>query len=1627
MLEGEVITNSDQDTYINKKLEESRKCLIDLSLRNKFLNYRINEKRTIKLTGVDSESLFKFFIDNDAQDNELIFKSDDEEQGSLLNELISETDEEYSENITKSLTISLAIGKEILLKRLLYLYQQSKAAFDDQGSSILYLAFGILKWREENSIQEYNSPLLLVPVELIREKKSSFKIIRSDDEILPNISLLQKMNEIGSSFSELFNIDEITSFDGIYQRIKTQISKNATWSLSDEVHLDLFSFAKFVMWKDLDLSNWPENNKPDKNSLIKQLYLRERHSNDIDFLSEKEIDKKIPYSKVFTTFDSDSSQQIVIEAIKNGKSLVVEGPPGTGKSQTIANVIVELMVMGKKILFVSEKMAALNVVKKRLDGVKLGQFCLELHSHKIKKSLVIQELKHAIKSDNSIDSTDPTSKIAELELTRDQLNNYVEALHEPFGTRKITPYFLFSLQEKNRQYFQKTGSKFIRLKFENTKTWSEFDYSQAIASLKDYISILSKFPPIDTNVWRDSEPKLLLPIEIEEIDEILSTINETLNNLIAIIPQIKEKYGLNDFSNVNKLLDAIQALEIIKESVPNEVNVLLNSKWDKPFVEISQIIGKVKKYSVQNGEISSIFLPDILKKSASETIDELSILNNKLILQEEDLNSKCKLLQSYYRIDIEFSHQKFIEDLKLVESVNSIFYPEPAFRHSIILLKDFSENIRLYREEKNQFDKIKNSILNYYNDISQSRSNKEILKDLRQTAEIKNKFDLNILSLEISELIDELEFYSRKRFRFFNREYRNKRRYVLNYYKKDVRLKDQTIISDLKEVQDFIIKLDPSILSINIQKIYQEFVNSIKKIITLVKNYRNIKEQILQLYRGFQNLTDDNIIENLREMKSIIENFNEYIFSEEALELKDQIFQSFDAYKEISQLFEEKYKPVLDNYRSPNEFNFESLIFDLKKIENLQNCSKQIRSFEQIGIDLFGKLWNNENSNPDDLTKFSNWIVKYRDFLNKGIIHERNAEIISYGVPVDSIDKEISDLSHFREIIEIKLKTFIELVNLNQSAVFSSSINELTFNQLFEQTSLWLKNISSLQSWSKYIQIRKESKKTKAIVILDAVERGDVSPDHVIPTFEINYADNLLQDVFRERPAIRDFIKESHENQIKKFSSLDNELIKVNRERAINSLLKNKPDMSPPIPIHSTEAILENQFIIKKGHLSIRKLLSKCGGLIQQFKPCFMMSPHSIAQFLEPGIIDFDVVIFDEASQITPEDALGSFLRGNQIVIMGDSKQLPPTNFFNISMESENNDENEVPITDVESILNLSKNAFPQKMLKWHYRSRHESLIAVSNYEFYENYLYIFPSSIKNSEELGLHHKYCPDTIYDKGKTRTNIQEARVVVQEVINHYRNRPDKSLMVGTFSTSQQDAIRDEFERERINHPEIESYLKNKEGEEFTIKNLETIQGDERDVVFISIGYGFDKEKILTLNFGPLNKEGGERRLNVLITRAREKCVVFSNFKSSHLQLGETSSFGVKVLRNFLYYAETGELKGDYDIGSGTESPFEDSVVNYLRVQNYELRTQVGCAGFRIDLALVDPKNPGNYLLGIECDGAQYHSSSVARDRDRLRQQILESLGWKIYRIWSTDWYRNPEDSQKALLTAIEKVLI
>ena len=572
----------------------------------------------------------------------------------------------------------------------------------------------------------------------------------------------------------------------------------------------------------------------------------------------------------------------------------------------------------------------------------------------------------------------------------------------------------------------------------------------------------------------------------------------------------------------------------------------------------------------------------------------------------------------------------------------------------------------------------------------------------------------------------------------------------------------------------------------------------------------------------------------------------------------------------------------------------------------------------------------------------------------------------------------------------------------------------------------WRENLHELRAWSMYVEARDDLVELGLGAIVSAVESGAVTPDLVRPVTERAVLEWWTRQVLGHAPELRKFNELDHERQIEKFRELDERSFEKAREEVRARVSSRIPDVKSASEASEIGTLLR-EIQKKSKHLPIRELFNRIENLLPRVAPCMLMSPMSVAQYLSADPVDFDLVIFDEASQIPPWNALGAISRANQCVVVGDSNQLPPTTFFTKTYDGGELQE----IQDLESILDECVAAGVEtRRLAWHYRSRDESLIAFSNFHYYDNELYTFPSALDDLAETGVSYRHIAEGYYDRGGTRTNEAEAEAIVSEIVERLRDeeKSNQSIGVVTFNQVQQRLIEDLLDEQRRAHSEIEPYFSDAAREPVFVKNLENVQGDERDVMMFSICYAPDQTGKLTMNFGPLNRKGGERRLNVAITRSREELIVFATLKSEQIDLTRTSATAVEHLKTFLKYAEIGPRAiAEATTAAGGEDrstrAIRRRISDHLQEQGWELDIAVGCSGYEIDLAVRHPEHPESYILGIELDGHNYRIGETARDRERTRPLVLESLGWRLHRIWSVEWWHDPDKQLRKLDDRLE----
>jgi very-short-patch-repair endonuclease/DNA polymerase III delta prime subunit len=589
------------------------------------------------------------------------------------------------------------------------------------------------------------------------------------------------------------------------------------------------------------------------------------------------------------------------------------------------------------------------------------------------------------------------------------------------------------------------------------------------------------------------------------------------------------------------------------------------------------------------------------------------------------------------------------------------------------------------------------------------------------------------------------------------------------------------------------------------------------------------------------------------------------------------------------------------------------------------------------------------------------------------------------------------------------------------------TLRAASFTSTQDRLHVMLERLDSLRDWLDYKKIEQNFAETGLKDLFEGLINLQVNAEELTLIVRKSFLQNWIDWLFSKESVLGQFRSTQHENIVKEFRELDRMQWQLGPNQVLTEAVKFKPTTNT---YPESEAwYLQREALKKSRHLPIRKLFPLIFNLLLKLKPCLLMSPLSVSQYLDPRLFTFDLVIFDEASQVRTEESIGAICRGRQVVVCGDEKQLPPTTFFeDMSLSDELYDtEPDEAFTEYESVLHAGSVAgMKQEMLRWHYRSRHESLIAFSNHQFYADKLVTFPSVVQDTPDLGVKFIHVPDGVYDRGGKRDNKREAEIVRDLALKHFRESPGKSLGIVAFSISQSNTIEDYVEQLRRDNPDLEPFFVENRLDRCFVKNLETVQGDERDVMIFSVGYGRDAQGRLTMNFGPLNRDGGERRLNVAITRAREKVYLVSSIRADDFDLTQVRAPGVLQLQKYLQYAEFGPsiLETGVSYGGEYESPLEAEVAKEIRNLGYDVIPQVGCSGYRVDLGVVDPAKPGRFIIGVECDGATYHSAYTARDRDRIRQQVLENLGWRIHRIWAPDFVTRRDIEVRRLRDAIEQ---
>lgn len=1263
------------------------------------------------------------------------------------------------------------VAEEALDARLLEIFRTASTGLEEGGANTLYLAFGFLQWKEEPSAETMLlAPILLVPVTLTRQSvRSGFRLTRHDDDALVNPTLLQKLAQDFSlrlpSFDVLPVDDKGLDVGLILQTFRLHVGDIAGWEVRDTVELGIFSFTKYLMWKDLQ----DRQQQLMQNDVVAHLINNPGQA----FASEgigfepRTLDDTFRPQELFAPMLSDSSQLRAICAASGGKNLVIEGPPGTGKSQTITNLITHLLATGRSVLFVSEKMAALEVVHRRLSGIGLGAFCLELHSSKARKADVLKQLGTALDAAGERGVREWEREAERLWALRQDLNGVASALHRIYDN-DLTVYEAIGATVAHRDW-QPATMAFGR---HDAHTRAELEHlretCRRMATLAGRLDLLAGHP-LAAIGWRNWTPAW---------EQQLLQAAAALETSTAQLQDAAARY----FSLLDLDHGSLSHAEL---AILDELADILLAAPRMPAG-----VARAAHDEAARARLATLARHGAARAAAWNTLggayrDDFASLDAGALRQEWAAAQQAWWPKKW------FAQRAFTARLRACRADGAAVAPDAV--------PGVLDALAVVNTEDRALDRMAGEA-------------RELLQD-----------DFSGHGTDWSA-VDDAGLWAGR------------------------------------------------------------FADAVQR----------LAGADVELLAALQARLAPMVAERRAQLKPGMAAANVML-----------------AYRDAWRAFEER-----------------------------RDAVERLAASESLAAGTMGA---------------AGFLARLQATLQGWRMHARQ-----------------------------------------------------------------------LQPWCLWQGARQHASEQGLNGIVDALEAGRAPLAQVAEYFEFSYRTWWLREVIGAEPVLRTFSSADHERKIDEFRAADARFQKLTEQYVAARLAAQVPASGGLAPSADSEmGKLRRELQKQKRHMPIRQLVQNLPTLMPKLKPCLLMSPLSVAQYLDANHAQFDVVIFDEASQIPVWDAVGAIARGRQLVCVGDTKQLPPTSFFNRG-DSDDGDGEGGDLQDLESILDEALSiGLPKLTLQWHYRSRHESLIAFSNATYYENALITFPSPF--TEDTGVRFQRLQG-VYDRGGARSNRAEAEAIVRAVESHYLDPVQRRRSIGvvTFNQAQQSLIERMLDERRRAAPQLDAALAQATQEPLFIKNLENVQGDERDVIYFSVTYGPDAAGKVSLNFGPLNLDGGHRRLNVAISRARQNVVIFSTLLPEQIDLSRVRASGVRDLKHYLEFAIRGPralLEQSVPTGREPDSPFEAQVIQLLRQNGWEAHPQVGVSGYRIDIGVVDPRAPGRYLLGVECDGASYHSGATARDRDRLRQHVLEGLGWELHRIWSTDWWLDPDAPARRLLARLD----
>ncbi len=1621
---------------ISGVIERWQQNLLDLTRRNRLLFFKPS-KTVVRLLETGPDRLIERLSARKGLSFDYAERRSQPDSLSIIGTESDQQDEESDITIISGdLTVDCAPLE--LQKRLRGLQRKDTEWDQEQGIKVLHLALGFIKWIDEDGFHG-KAPLLLLPATLRRRSpKDPFHLHRDSDEPEVNRTLTFRMSQLGIELPELGDL----SVSSYLEYMENAVEKRKEWSVDSDIFLSTFAYNKLAIWQDLEHLSRNGVKHPLVLNMASQVQQDNPESNSgsgtpsafppADQLKGGKLDDLIGLRDQITVINADYSQLEAIQSSRRGQDLVIHGPPGTGKSQTITNIISALIADGKKVLFVSEKRSALDVVKRNLESCNLGVLCLDLHSQYGRKAEVYKQIKTSLSVDHR---TRPirAGRIDELNAYRNQLNQYVRALHEtrkPFG----------------RSVFQIAGIyasvQHLPAVECNSLSWIP-DLNEAryinISQMSDRIGSKKKqFTTHETNPWRPLKATSYYLGLGDEILRNLEQVRVESTRLREAGIGVARKFGLKepqriiDSDNLRQLCDHFTKAPGVLRS------------WLNPIC-IDNYIRETQFVRSQSRELQELEQATNERFGDRRTWPEFDELYSKLmeVRRPEISNTIGIFLGSKWKDEIPLDldwKTKILDDLhnvflKLNDDIDEVKshtggYPADNWINLSGMCSVGKEIVELCPVPMSwvfESDQIAHKI-GKIRDLSTEVTNRK-----HKLAEV---FIDSFLGAVDPTLSVRYRTNYQDVFKIFRPQYWRDRRHLRGYMKSPQKMsvsESLTWINEALETKEVLARWNTeadtaeALLGRRFNGLdtdWRRTESALQNVINMVSDWPCGLSELSELLTNSDRmhslrLTIGRLDKNLRLIEDHLSSLGrEFPDSISPVQMVDTSATAVHALKDVASVLESM---SLDQQTRTIEFvDLQSHVY---RALHLTRIEKIFETKTTQLSEMLGQTFRAKKTNWQELENKLSWAKKTLGYLSENVPSEF-AEECESPKPV----------KYYEELADMLSTSLTEVVSVHFDATNSKwkEWKDAPFRELDGWIDYLAQNSNEVADWIEYQTISSQVEDVFGPGTISRIRELTEDASLIPGILRKVVAENWLNSVQMSDPFLKKFSASNHETVWNQFRELDKQLPAAIREEVRRKCFERYPVAGQGNQFRGQIGILNRETSKKRRQMPVRQLLEQVPTLIHTLKPCFLMSPLAVSQFLPimPGT--FDVVIFDEASQVFPEDAIPSIFRSNQCIVVGDRKQLPPTSFFRRT-ESDDEDEDHIDDEDflagMESILDamvglVGRGRVAEQYLRIHYRSRNEYLIQFSNHWFYsERPLLVFPGPQVSSITKVLTTLYVKNGVYTPTQ-RINHNEAEQVVDVVMELMEKLgSSESIGVVAMSRTQSDYIQHRVDMRRMTLRHLDSCFDEELREPFFVKNLENVQGDERDHIVLGIGYGPLQEGGRTPNrFGALNLVGAGRRLNVAISRARKTMTVVHSVKDSDIT---SDSEGARLLKSYLQYAANPKdffAKESRIAADGEpESPFEESVIAALKEIGYSVHPQVGVAGYRVDIGVLS-KDGDRYILGIECDGFTYHSSPASRDRDWLRQSILEGLGWKIHRVWSTAWVQNP----KGELMNIEKAI-